>query len=168
MSDEKLNAEDILLPEVREPEPSDLEDSSVKLLSPKKQRFVHMYLSGQYRLTDIAKLMNMSVATIRKYATDKDVKDVIEQVQMEEDEIVKQGIKALRMKALYKMGELVDSKIDGIAYQAARDILDRTGHKAPTKQEVNVEIYTFEQQIKEVIKQSNNAEEFIDVEYEDV
>lgn len=168
MADEKVNTKNILLPDIKEPESSDLEDSSMKLLSPKQQRFVHMYLSGQYKLTDIAKLMNVSLSCLRGYINNKDVKEIIEKVQQEEDEIVKQGIKTLRMKALYKMGELVDSKIDGIAYQAARDILDRTGHKAPTKQEVNVEIYTFEQQIKEVIKQSNKPEEFIDVEYENI
>lgn len=157
-----MNTEDIKLPVVNEPDENDLVDSSLPALNPKQQRFVHLYLSGQYKITEIAELLNMSTSSLRKWLATPEIKTHIEQIQQQEDDIVKQGIKALRLKALYKMGTLVDSPVDGIAYQAARDILDRTGHKAPTKQEVNVEIYTFEQQIKDVIKQSN----YIEAEYE--
>lgn len=160
-----ISTDDIKLPEVKEPTSDDLIDSKMKLLEPKRQRFVHLYLSGDYTLAGIAELLNVSAQTVYRWAGNPEIKAIIEEVQTQEDELVKQGIKALRLKALYKMGELVDSKVDGIAYQAARDILDRTGHKAPSKQEVNIEVHTFEQQIKEVIGKSN-MDKFIDTSYE--
>lgn len=160
-----LSVEDIKLPEIKEPTPEDLVDSKMQLLEPKKQRFVHLYLSGDYSLVAISELLNVHRQTIYRWAANPEIQEIITSVQKQEDELVKQGMKALRLKALYKMSELIDSKVDGIAYQAARDVLDRNGHKAPTKQEVNVEIHTFEQQIKEVINQSN-MDKFIDIEYE--
>jgi hypothetical protein len=44
----------------------------------------------------------------------------------------------------------MDSRQDAIAYQAARDILDRTGHKGVDKKQVEVSV-TFEQQLKEML-----------------
>lgn len=156
----------IAMPDIKEPDMEQYEDASIKLLNPKQQRFVHMYLSGQYTIHQIADLLNMSHYTLRNWLRKPDMRKAIDEYQTDEDQIVKQMLKATRLKALGKMSELIDCKIEGIAYQAARDVLDRTGHKAVDKKEVNVEIYTFEQQMKEVIKQSNAEKEFIDVEYE--
>jgi predicted DNA-binding protein YlxM (UPF0122 family) len=155
---------EIKLPDVNLPTQEDLEDSQIKLLTPRQQRFVHMYLSGQYQIKQIAELLNMSTGGVRNWLKNPQIKSIIEEVQTEEDDIVRQGLKAIRLSALYKMQNLLNSPIDGIAYQAARDILDRTGHKAPTKQETKIEIYTFEQQLKDAIQQIDKPDEFIDVE----
>ena len=151
------------LPQVNMPTQDDLEDSQMKLLNPRQQRFVHLYLSGQYQIKQIAELLNMSLSGVRGWLKNPIVKALIEDIQAEEDDIVRQGLKAIRLSALYKMQRLLDSPIDGIAYQAARDILDRTGHKAPTKQEVKVEVYTFEQQLQQAIQGIKGADEFIDI-----
>lgn len=157
-----METKDIMLPQLQETSVEELEESALKLLNPKQQRFVHLYLAGSYKLPEIAELLNVSMSTIRSWLRNPTIKGHIEQVQIEEDDIVKQGIKMLRLKAVYKMNELMDSKIDGIAYQAARDVLDRTGHKAPTKQEVTVEVKTFEQQLTELMKEQNMESEFIE------
>ena len=152
-------------PDVHPVSEEEMENSNMKLLNPKQQRFIHLYLSGDYSVKKISELLNMSYNGVRKWLNTPKIKAIIEEHQIEEDEIVKQGLKAMRLHAVYKMRDLCDSKVEGIAYQAARDILDRTGHKAPTKNETKVEIYTFEQQMAEVIKQSNSPEEFVDVEF---
>lgn len=67
----------------------------------------------------------------------------------------------MRMKAMARMGDLMDSPIDGVALQACKDVLDRTGHKA--KQEIKMEktVKTFEMQINDL------ASKFLDdVEFE--
>lgn len=159
-NDMSLTSQDIKMPVVHPPSDEDLIDSALVQLKPQHQRFVHLYLGGAYTLPQIAKLQNVAYSTVRQWLQRDDIKKYIEQYQSEEDDIIRQGLKAVRMKALCKLGQLVDSNIDGIAYQAVRDILDRTGFKAPTKQEVNVEIKTFEQQILEII--NNDRENYVE------
>jgi phage terminase small subunit len=156
-----MNSEDIKLPVVHEPTSDDLVDSALQQLNPKQQRFVHLYLSGGYTIPQIAELLNMSVSGVRKWLKTPEIKAYIDDVQKEEDEIVRQGLKALRLKALFKLGKLIDSNIDGVALTAVDRVLDRTGHKAPTKQEVDITIKTFEQQIIELAKES--GEDIIEI-----
>ena len=155
------------LPQVNLPAQEDLEDSKMKLLNPRQQRFIHLYLSGQYQIKQIAELLNMSLSGVRGWLKNPDIKAIIEEIQADEDDIVRQGLKAIRLSALYKMQRLLESPIDGIAYQAARDILDRTGHKAPTKNETKIDVaITFEQQLQEAISHIDKPEQFIDADYE--
>lgn len=159
---DELNNTNIELPQVHEKSEEELLEMPITRLKPLHQRFVHLYLTGQYKVKELAELLNVSTYTVRAWLRKQEIKDIIEQTQQDEDDIVKQGLKALRMKALYKMSDLMDSEMDAIAYQAARDILDRTGHKGVEKKEVQVEVYTFEQQLKDIIK--SNA---IDIDYDD-
>ena len=109
----------------------------------------------------------MSLSGVRGWLKNPDIKAIIEEIQADEDDIVRQGLKAIRLSALYKMQRLLESPIDGIAYQAARDILDRTGHKAPTKNETKIDVaITFEQQLQEAISHIDKPEQFIDADYE--
>lgn len=133
-------------------------------LKPGQRRFINLYVTGQYTMKEISDLLNVSHMTLYRWLQKKDIKDAIEEMQTQEDEIVRQSLKAVRIDALHKMKKLLNSPIDGIAYQAARDILDRTGHKAPTKQEVKTEItVTFEEQLKDALKGIEGAQEFIEV-----
>jgi predicted DNA-binding protein YlxM (UPF0122 family) len=157
-----METSDLKLPEIQVTDIEEIDDSPIALLNPRQQRFTHLYLSGQYTLDQIAQLLNVSKSTVRVWLRSPKVKGAIETFQMDEDEIVKQGLKALRLKAMYAMNELMDSKVDGIKWQAAKDILDRTGHKAPTKQEVTVEVKTFEQQLSELMVEKNIEDDFIE------
>ena len=69
-------------------------------------------------------------------------------------------IKAMRMKAIEKMNDLMDSPIDRIAFQACKDILDRTGHKAKNEIKVDKTVKTIEMQLNDL------ANEIIDVDFE--
>ena len=54
----------------------------------------------------------------------------------------------------------MDSPIDGIAFQACKDILDRTGHKAKNEIKVDKTVKTIEMQLNDL------ANEIIDVDFE--
>jgi len=155
------------LPVIQEKSDDELEHSAYKLLPPKQQRFVHLYLSGAYTIPEIAELLNVSPSAVRKWLYKTEVKELIKVLQQEEDEIVKQSLKALRLRAMYKMADLLNSKVDGIAWQAAKDILDRTGHKPASEKKVNVGgTVTFEQQIRQLAAEIE--EDAIDVKFEEI
>lgn len=155
--------ESIDFPEVKELTTEDMQDSVMQTITPAQRRIVHLYISGGVTIKDIASLLGVTQGHVRNVLRNPLVKEAITQIQNEEDEVVKQGIKALRMKAMKKMNDLMDSRQDAIAYQAARDILDRTGHKGTVKQEVNVNI-TFEQQLKQMLDEAKDVIEIDDYE----
>lgn len=163
----KKNEEIIEYNVVTEVSDEEMEQSNFKLLKPKQQRFVHMYLSGMYKTHQIADILKVTQATIHNWLKNPQIKSIIDNYQKEEEEIILHNLKALRLKALNKMNDLLESPVDGIAFQAAKDLLDRTGFKPSTKQDVKVEIYNYEQQIKEIIGNDTQLLEDIDYEVDD-
>ena len=139
-------------------------------LPAKQQRFIHMYLTGRYKNAELAQLLGVHVNTINNWLRKPEVKQIITDFQKDEHEVVEANLKALRGRAIETMAELMDSPIDGIRYQASKDILDRTGHKSVQKMEVKKEIYTYETQMRELIDASIPDDELIelikDVDYE--
>ena len=124
--------------------------NEVQLLEPKLQRFVHLYLTGQYNQTQLAQLLEVHKNTINSWLKREDVNIAIKEYQAMEHEMIDVQIKAMRMKAIEKMNELMDSPIDGIAFQACKDILDRTGHKAKNELKVDKTVKTIEMQLNDL------------------
>ena len=124
--------------------------SELQLLEPKLQRFVHLYLTGQYNQTQIAQILEVHKNTINQWLKREDVGIAIKEYQQMEHEMYDVQIKAMRMKAIQKMNDLMDSPIDGIAFQACKDILDRTGHKAKNEIKVDKTVKTIEVQLNEL------------------
>lgn len=124
--------------------------NEVQLLEPKLQRFVHLYLTGQYNQTQLAQLLEVHKNTINSWLKREDVNIAIKEYQVMEHEMIDVQIKAMRMKAIEKMNELMDSPIDGIAFQACKDILDRTGHKAKNEIKVDKTVKTIEMQLSDL------------------
>ena len=124
--------------------------NEVQLLEPKLQRFVHLYLTGQYNQTQLAQLLEVHKNTINSWLKREDVNISIKEYQAMEHEMIDVQIKAMRMKAIEKMNELMDSPIDGIAFQACKDILDRTGHKAKNEIKVDKTVKTIEMQLSDL------------------
>lgn len=132
--------------------PDEEEDAyGITQLAPNQQRFVHLYLTGRYKNVELANLLGVHISTIHNWLRKPEVRHIITEFQKDEHEVVEQNLKSLRGKAIETMAELMDSPIDGIKYQASRDILDRTGHKSVQKMEVKKEIYTYEKQMKELV-----------------
>ena len=124
--------------------------NEVQLLEPKLQRFVHLYFTGQYNQTQLAQLLEVHKNTINSWLKREDVNIAIKEYQAMEHEMIDVQIKAMRMKAIEKMNELMDSPIDGIAFQACKDILDRTGHKAKNEIKVDKTVKTIEMQLNDL------------------
>ena len=124
--------------------------NEVQLLEPKLQRFVHLYLTGQYNQTQLAQFLEVHKNTINSWLKREDVNIAIKEYQAMEHEMIDVQIKAMRMKAIEKMNELMDSPIDGIAFQACKDILDRTGHKAKNEIKVDKTVKTIEMQLNDL------------------
>lgn len=138
----------------------DIQESAIVQLKPRHQRFVHMWLSGNYKVPQIASILQVSEHTVRSWLKHPRIKSVIQEYQRDEEEIVLQNMKAMRMKALDTMYDLMDSEQDAIKYQAAKDILDRNGFKPSQKQDVKIEVYNYEKEIKKIM-----GTNFVEAEY---
>ena len=124
--------------------------NEVTTLEPKLQRFVHLYLTGQYNQTEIAQMLQVHKNTINTWLKREDVNLAIKEYQAVEHEMIDVQIKAMRMKAIEKMNELSDSPIYGIAFQSCKDLLVRTGHKAKNEIKVDKTVKTIEMQLKDL------------------
>ena len=125
-------------------------NNDITLLEPKLQRFVHMYLTGKYNHRQLAEIFEVHENTINSWLKRDDVMMAIREYQSLEHEMFDIQIKSMRMKAIEKMNELMDSPIDGIAFQACKDILDRTGHKAKNEIKVDKTVKTIEMQLNDL------------------
>lgn len=139
------------------------EENSLAHLSTQQQRFVHLYMTGQYSLAKIAQLMNLHPNTLSNWLKRKDVKEGIADMQLAVHEQVSIELKNSTIKAVQKLNQLMDSPIDGVALQAVKDVLDRAGHK--TKQEIKIDktVTTVEQKMKQLIDST-----ILDAEFEEV
>ena len=134
------------------------EKSLISTLPPEKSRFCMLYLTGNYSIPKLAKALNKHESTLRKWLKLPEVKEVINDLQREQEEYNKNQLKALSAEALNVMHELMDSAMDGVRYQAAKDILDRSGYKPTQKTEKKVEVYSIEQSMKDIIDKTIEAE----------
>jgi predicted DNA-binding protein YlxM (UPF0122 family) len=139
------------------------ETSLITELTIKQQRFVHLYLTGQYTVQKLAQLLEVHPNTLFKWLKREDVKAVIADMQVTTHDIVGMQLKALTMKAVNKLDDLVNSPIDGVSLQAVKDILDRAGHKSKTEIKVDKTVRTYEEKLKNLIEDT-----IIDVEFEEV
>ena len=125
-------------------------NNDITLLEPKLQRLVNMYLTGKYNHRQLAEICEVHENNINSWLKRDDVMMAIREYQSLEHEMFDIQIKSMRMKAIEKMNELMDSPIDGIAFQACKDILDRTGHKAQQNIKVDKTVKTIEVQMQEL------------------
>jgi transposase-like protein len=128
------------------------QDAAFLALTPLQQRFVHLYVTGQYPVAKLAQLLNVHPNTLFKWLRRADVKEVIATMQLSTQDVVTAQLKALTMKATNKLGSLIDSPIDGVALQAVKDVLDRSGHKAKQEIKVDKTVTTIEQKLAQLIE----------------
>lgn len=141
-----------------------IEDNSLDLITTlptKTQRFIHLYLTGQYTQSKLAQLLEVHPNTILKWLKREDVQQVIEEMQKATHNMVSTQLKALTLKAINKLNSLIDSPIDGVALQAVKDVLDRSGHKAKQEIKIDKTVTTIEEQIRKLADKT-----IIDADYE--
>lgn len=140
--------------------PAEITDS----LTPAKMRMIMLYLTGQYTQKKIADIVGVSVTTIREWLLDENIQTVVKQIQQKEFVKINNDLNALKNKAVSTLYELLDSTMDTVRYQAAKDILDRGGHKAQQSIKVNKTVTTREEQLKDLINMTMGTGDVIDVE----
>jgi transposase-like protein len=127
------------------------EGSLITTLPTKMQRFVHLYMTGQYTINKLAQLLEVHPNTLGNWLKRKDVQEVISELQETTHQMVAIQLKTLTLNATNKLGELINSPIDGVALQAVKDVLDRAGHKSKSEIKVEKTITTIEQKFKELV-----------------
>ena len=137
--------------------------TDITVLDTKLQRFVHLYLTGACSNKELAGLMDVHINTVYSWINREDVQMVITDMQKKEHEAVEIRLKSLRAKALEKMNALMDSPIDGVAFQACKDVLDRTGHKAKNEVKVEKTVKTIEMQLKDLADNILTDVDFVEV-----
>lgn len=131
---------------------SGLPPEVIDKLTPAKLRMIMLYLTGQYTQVKIGQIVGVSANTIRSWLLDSDVQKIIETIQQREFVKINSDLSALKNKAVSTLYELLDSNMDTVRYQAAKDILDRGGHKAQQSIKVDKTVTTREEQLKSIIE----------------
>lgn len=145
------------------PDVPEEESSAIMVLPPKMQRFIHLYMTGQYTVSKLAQLLEVHPNTLSNWLRRKDVKDIISDLQETTHDMVAIQLKTLTLTATNKLGELINSPIDGVALQAVKDVLDRAGHKSKQEIKIDKTVTTIEQKMKELVNAT-----ITDVDYEEV
>lgn len=135
--------------------------SCMQGLNMKQQKFVHAYVSGQYTIKQLSKLLDVHEQTIYRWSKREDVIEALKYYQETEHQVIDNGIKNNAFKALKVMSDLLDSPIEQVRYQASKDLMDRAGYKAKQEVKVDKTVTNYEAQLKSFI--NGGA---VDVDYE--
>lgn len=127
-------------------------------LDPIKQRFIQLYMTGNFTLAKISQLLEIHPNTAGKWLKRDDVQNAITEAQGEIQKQVQMQITANTMKAVSRLNTLMDSTIDAVALQAVKDVLDRGGHKPKNEIKVDKTVTTIEQRFKEIIDNTVDAD----------
>lgn len=147
---------------------SGLPQEVVDKLTPAKMRMISMYLTGMYSQGHIAKVIGVSANTIRAWLMSDEVQTLISIMQEKEFNLIESRLKSMRYKALDTMDDLLDSPIDQVRYNASKDILDRTGHKAQQTIKVDKTVTNIEQQLKQLADFNIDENNIVDVDVDDI
>lgn len=129
-------------------------------LNIKQQKFVHTYILGQYSNKQLSNLLDVNINTIYAWLKKDDIREAINYYLDIEKQTVETGIVNSSSKALNKMINLIDSPVDAIAFQASKDILDRSGHKPKQEVKIDKKVMNFEMQLKELIDKTIDVEDY--------
>lgn len=135
----------------------------MRFLTPSKNRAILLYITGQYTVRKIAEIIGVTEQTIRIWLNQPAVQCAIKELQCREFHIIDSSLKALRMKAVNTMNELLDSPMDPVRFQASKDILDRTGHKPAAEMKIDKTVTTIEKQLKDLADVTIADSEVIDI-----
>ena len=147
---------------------SGLPQEVVDKLTPAKMRMISIYLTGMYSQGHIAKVIGVSANTIRAWLMSDEVQALISIMQEKEFNLIESRLKSMRYKALDTMDDLLDSPIDQVRYNASKDILDRTGHKAQQTIKVDKTVTSIEQQLKSLSEFNIDDDNIVDVDLDDI
>lgn len=137
--------------------------SGLTPLPPAKSRLVLMYLTGRYSQKKMGEIIGVSANTISAWLMQPEVQEMIGEIQKREFNIIESSLKTMRLKAVDTMGDLMESPMDGVRFQAAKDVLDRTGHKPVQQVKVEKTVTTIEEKLKSLSNMSEANSKIIDI-----
>lgn len=129
-------------------------DEKIIELPPKVQRFIHLYMTGQYTLVKLSQMLEVHPNTLSKWLKRSDVQAIISDMQITTHQVVGIKLKAMSTMATDKLEQLINSPIDGVALQAVKDILDRSGHKPKQEIKVDKTVITFEEKLSKLMDET--------------
>lgn len=143
---------------------SSLPEEYIKQLTPAKLRMINLYLTGLYSQKQIAQLLNMSTSGLAKWLKEDAVQCAIRTIQEKEFMLIDSNLKTLRFKAVDTLSDLMDNAVmENVKLAAAKDILDRTGHKSVQQIKVDKKVTSIEQQLKGLSEFNINKDDIVDV-----
>ena len=137
---------------------------SIMKLTPRLQRFIHLYLTGLYTTSKLADLFDVHPNSILNWLNRADVKQAVFDVQKITHETITNNIASLSVKAIKRVGSLMDSPIDQVALSASKDILDRAGHKPQQNIKIDKTVRTFEEKVSSLIDETITDIDFEELE----
>ena len=117
-----------------------------------QQRFIQLYMTGQYSIRQLAEILDMEPNSLSRWLRRDDVSKVINQMQEDIHNQVSSQLKSLTTQAVSRLTQLVDSKVDGVALQAVNTILDRAGHRSKQEININKTVTTFEEKMNTLLE----------------
>ncbi|BAS46651.1 helix-turn-helix domain-containing protein [Staphylococcus pseudintermedius] len=105
-------------------------------MNPKQLKAINMMIEGQMTQKQIAEKLKVTEQTIVAWKKKQEFKDELFNAERE-------MLKGLSVKAVKTMEKLLNAKSELVRYNAASDILDRTGHKPTDKVEAEIITPTF-------------------------
>ena len=141
---------------------SGLPEEIMLKLTPAKMQLVNLYLTGNYSQQRIATILGISPNTVRSWLLDENIQSVIKELQSRELALIQSNLNVLRYKAINTMEDLLESNMDNVRFQAAKDILDRGGLK------VDKTVTNLEQQLADLAEYTISEEDVIDIDVSDL
>lgn len=105
------------------------------MLNAKQQKAVKLMFEGDLTQKQIAEELKVTEQTITNWKKREDFNDALLDYE-------RKYLKGLSSKAIKTMEKLLDAKSELVRYNAASDILDRTGHKPVDKQEIDANVHS--------------------------
>lgn len=105
-------------------------------MASKMEKAIHLMVYTTLTQREIAEKLDVCEETISRWKNRDDFKS-----KKKEEE--REFLFELTSPAMRTMRELLNSNSDYVRFQAAQDILDRTGYKPTDKQEVDINLPTF-------------------------
>ena len=147
---------------------SGLPEEVRKALTPAHMRAVNYYLTGNYNYKQIGAIIGVSAQTISAWLMKPEIQYVIKELQARELQLAQASLYSLRNLAIDTMKDLLDSNMDNVRFQAAKDILDRGGLKASQNIKVDKTVTTLEQQMANLVEYTISEDDVIDIDLDDI
>lgn len=147
---------------------SGLPEEVRKALTPAHMRAVNYYLTGCYTYKQIGAILGVSAGTVKAWLVKPEIQYAIKELQAREFYLTQANLFSLRNKAVDTMNDLLDSNMDNVRFQAAKDILDRGGLKATQNIKVDKTVTTLEQQMATLAEFTISEEDVIDIDIDDL